>query len=316
MAVRRIRKWQTLGLSMLTLLTACSNGTVTRSATAPQRTTAPQGGPAQLASDNPFRTGRTLVIAHAGGDGLFPENTLFAYRQSIALGSEVVDADVRLSADGVLVAIHDTTVDRTTNGSGGVADMSFAELAALDAGWSWERNGEHPFRGRGIGVPSIEQILTEFPTTLTTLDLKDQRVDLVAPVCGLLRRLGRTSDVYIGSDSSDQVLRFREVCPEVRTSATDDERAMMRAAREAGDTTFTTPQRVGQPPYIGSDGTKRITADYLEFSHMHDIAVLTWVVDDRDQLRELIELGVDGVYTRRPDVMVDVLNEMGLREQG
>ncbi len=313
MAVQQARKWRALGCGVLALATACSNAEANRGEVPAPSASTLRGEPDAAATDNPFRTGRTLVIAHAGGDGLFPENTLYAYQQSTALGSEVIDADVRLSADGVLVAMHDSTVDRTTNGVGAVADMTFAELRALDAGWGWERDGDHPFRDKGIGVPSIEQILTEFPTTLATLDLKDQRVDVVEPVCRLLRSLRRTDDVYLGVDTTEQVLRFREVCPEVRTSATDDERALMRAARETGDTTFTTPQRVGQPPYIGSDGTKRITSDYLDFSHTLGLAVLTWVVDDPDQLRELIELGVDGVYTRRPDVMIDVLTEMGLR---
>lgn len=87
----------------------------------------------------------------------------------------------------------------------------------------------------------------------------------------------------------------------------------MRAARDAGDLSFVTHQLVGQPRYLSDDGTKRITAEYLQFSHRMGVAVLTWVVDDPEQLRELISLGVDGIYTRRPDVMIDVLNAMGLR---
>ena len=265
------------------------------------------------APDNPFRTGRTLVIAHSGGDGLFPENTMLAYERSTQLGSDVIDVDVRLTADGVLVAIHDSNVGRTTNGTGAVKDFTFDEIQRLDAGYRWQHGEEFPYRGEGIVVPSVEAILDRFPTMLATLDLKDQRVELVEPVCELLRRMDRVESVYVGSDSGDQVRRFREVCPELRTSGTDEERQLMRAARDAGDMSFVTHQLVGQPRYLSDDGTKRITAEYLKFSHRMGIAVLTWVVDDPEQLRELISLGVDGVYTRRPDVMIDLLTEMGLR---
>ena len=87
----------------------------------------------------------------------------------------------------------------------------------------------------------------------------------------------------------------------------------MRGARDGNDTSFVTNQLVSQPSFIGSDGTARITPGYLAFSHSIDIAVLTWVVDDPSDMRHLIEMGIDGIYTRRPDVMVGVLESMGLR---
>lgn len=257
-----------------------------------------------VAPGNPFRTGHTLIIPHGGGDGLFPENTIYAYEHSMALGGEVVDIDVSLSADGVLVAFHDATVERTTNGTGAVANMTMAQLAELDAGWGFERGGDHPFRDKGIGVPTLKQVLQRFPTTPTTLDVKDERVELAAPICALLRDLGRTRDVYIGTDGAAQVVGFRSACPEVNTSGTDEERKAMRTARDAGDTAFTTRQLVSQPSYKAADGTIRITKAFLDFSHSKGIAVLTWVVDDPKDMAALMALGVDGIYTRRPDLMI------------
>jgi glycerophosphoryl diester phosphodiesterase len=262
-------------------------------------------------SDNPFRIGRPLVIPHAGGDGLFPENTIFAYEQSRAIGGDVIDADVFLTADGIPVAFHDSTLDRTTNGNGRVQDHTYAELATLDAGWDFERQGEFPFRGQGIGIPTIESVLTAFPDMLITLDLKDQRIDVVDPLCSLMRRLG-TETVYVGIDTDQQVERFREVCPEVRTSGTDAERQAMRVAREANDTNFATNQLVSQPRFRADDGTPRVTPETLAFSHSLDIAVLTYVVDDPDDMADLIEMGIDGIYTRRPDLLVALLTELDL----
>ncbi|HSB85840.1 MAG TPA: glycerophosphodiester phosphodiesterase family protein [Ilumatobacteraceae bacterium] len=262
---------------------------------------------------NPFRIGRPLVIPHGGGDGLFPENTLYAYEHSIPLGGDVIDADVRLTADGIPIAFHDATLQRTTNGTGNVEDKSYAELADLDAGWNFMKDGAHPFRDMGIRIPTIRSILEVFPDTLVTLDLKDLRTVAVAPLCDLLRTLKRTNDVYIGVDTTEQVTLFRQLCPEVRTSGTDADRRAMRAARAAHDASFVTNQLVSQPEFVASDGTRRITPDYLAYSHSKNIAVLTWVVDDATDMLDLIDMGIDGIYTRRPDVMVKLLEDMGIK---
>jgi glycerophosphoryl diester phosphodiesterase len=262
---------------------------------------------------NPFRIGRTLVIPHGGGDGLFPENTLYAYEKSQALGGDVIDIDVFMAAHNVLIAMHDDTLDRTTNGTGRVSQTTYDAISKLDAGWNFKKNGKFPFRNKGITVPTIEAVLKRFPKTPATLDLKDLRVEAVAPICTLLRKLNRTSDVYVGVDTAEQVMAFRAACPEVSTSGTDAERRAMRAARDVKDATFVTKQLVGQPRFKADDGTKRITADYLAFSHSKGIAVLTWVVDDPKDMAELINLGVDGIYTRRPDVMVRVMKDLKKR---
>jgi glycerophosphoryl diester phosphodiesterase len=261
---------------------------------------------------NPFRIGRPLVIPHGGGDGLFPEDTLYAYEHSMAMGGDVVDADVLLTADDIPIAFHDATLERTTNGTGSVEGKTYAELATLDAGWNFVRNGDHPFRGKGITIPTIESILRAFPHALVTLDLKDLRTAAVPPLCSLIRALHRADDVYIGVDAAAQVMLFRQLCPEVRTSGTDAERRAMRAARASNDPSFVTHDLVSQPPFLAPDGTKRITPDYLAYAHSKDIAVLTWVVDDPSDMADLINIGVDGIYTRRPDVMIKLLNEMGL----
>jgi len=261
---------------------------------------------------NLFRTGRTLVIPHGGGDGLYPENTLFAYEQSQELGGDVIDIDVRVAADGVLVAFHDSTLDRTTNGTGSVDALTSVELGQLDAGFHFEVDGAFPFRGQGIGVPTVEEIMRAFPDTLTTIDLKNAGATPVQPVCDLLQELGRTDDVYVGVETNAQPELFRAACPEIFTSGTSAERQQRRAAQAAGRSSSPVAQLVSQPGYRGSDGQPRIDAEYIEFAQASNSAVFTWVIDDRETLTELIEMGIDGIYTRRPDIMLDVLDELGL----
>ena len=267
---------------------------------------------AQTAStDNPFMIGRPLVIPHAGGDALFPENTLYAYEHSIAMGGDVVDVDVSLTADGIPIAFHDSTLDRTTNGTGRVQDTTLDDIVKLDAAWNFQPDENFPLRGMGITVPTLEAILTAFPHTLTTLDLKDLRTEAVEPICSLLTALHRVDDVYVGVDTDEQVLTFRQSCPQVHTSGTSAERKSTREARLAGDTTFISRQLVGQPAFLADDGTRRITADYLAYSHHLGVAVLTWVVDDPADMTDLIEMGIDGIYTRRPDLMIQLLQDLG-----
>ena len=256
---------------------------------------------------NPFRTGRTLVIPHGGGDGMFPEDSMIAYERSTAMGGQVIDVDVRVSGDGVLIAFHDLTLQRTTNGTGRVDETRFAELSKLDAGYNFTLAGKHPFRGKNVRIPTLESILKKFPKMLVTLDVKDERAFLAKPLCDLIARLGRSNDVYIGTDSTAQVEGFRTICPAVRTSGTDADRKAMRAARNAGDASFVTKQRVSQPEYRASDGTMRITPEYVAFAHSKGVAVLTWVVDDPADMARLVAMGVDGIYTRRPDLLVKVL---------
>jgi glycerophosphoryl diester phosphodiesterase len=252
---------------------------------------------------------RTLVIPHSGGDALFPEDTLFAYEQSIGMGGDVVDIDVQTSADGIPVAIHDATVDRTTNGNGSVSSLTYKQLARLDAGYKFKTNGKYPFRGKNIRIPTLQSILKKFPKTLVTIDLKDLRIEAVLPLCELITRLHRDDDTYIGVDTNEQVQEFRRRCPNIYTSGTDEERRASRAARESGDLTFRSNQLVSQPPFIADDGTRRVTPQTLNFSHRMNTAVLTWVVDDPKQLKELIDLGVDGIYTRRPDILLKLLRK-------
>ena len=199
-------------LAIAGLVVACLGVTIaiaTRSGSKRFRATVPAG----IDRPNPFRVERTLVIPHGGGDALYPEDTLHAYEHSRALGGDVIDLDVQTTSDGVPVAMHDDTVDRTTNGRGNVHDMTFAEISKLDAGWSFKQQGTFPFRGMGLNVPSVRDVLAKFPGVLATLDLKDLRVTAMKPLCTMVHDLNMSDRIYIGVDTNEQVSEFRKLCP-------------------------------------------------------------------------------------------------------
>lgn len=255
---------------------------------------------------SPFHTDKMLVIAHAGGEALGPANTLTAMRLSMAAGADVNDADVHVTADGVLVAIHDDTVDATTNGKGFVSSMTLAQLQTLDAAQSFAGpKNDFPYRHKGVIIPTIEEVLSAFPSTLTSLEFKDDSGPAPEILCTLLRKLGRTQSVYLSSDTDAAIEQFKADCPEVTTTVTDAMVPIMRAAQASGEA-WCSPVAIGQPPY---NETRKPTTASLKWSHDHGLANFTWTVDDPETLRYLASIGMDAVYTRRPDIARKIVDE-------
>ena len=128
--------------------------------------------------------GRPLVMAHRGGAGLWPENTMFAFERAAEMGADVIETEIHSTADNNLVLIHDKTVDRTTNGTGPVNSFTLAELKELDAGYKWTTDGGRtfPFRGKGITVPTLEEVFTGLPNIPINIDIKQIAPSLAAPL--------------------------------------------------------------------------------------------------------------------------------------
>lgn len=244
-----------------------------------------------------FRQRKPLVIAHASSTHFGPGNTLPMLRAAVKAGADVVDADVRVTADGVLVAAHDDSLRGLTKTSGSVSTMTYAELLRFDLGDSWPGPaGDFPLKGKRVRVPTIEQILTAFPNRLTSLEFKVTGGEKT--MCTLLRRLNRTKNVYIGSAGDAPVNNFKPLCPEVTTTVTDALVDEMRAARDNPDSTWCSPVPIGQPPYR----RERFTKDFVDWNHDRGLAIFTWTVDDPHTLERLAVAGVDAVYTGRADL--------------
>jgi len=132
--------------------------------------------PRAKAEDHPFFTeARTLAIAHQGGRGLWPENTLLAFERALDLGVDVVEMDLRGTSDRHIVVHHDPSVERTTEGAGLVRELTLEEIRALDAGYRFEVEADgtltHPYRGRGLVVPTLLEVLDRFPESRLNLEM-------------------------------------------------------------------------------------------------------------------------------------------------
>ena len=127
------------------------------------------GGPPPT---NPFLTGRPWILAHQGGEAVWPSNTLLAFRESARLGVDMLDTDLHATTDGALVLSHDDTVDRLTDGHGRIRDLTLAQLRRLDAGYRFTRDGQHfPYRGRGLTIPMLEEALAAAPGLPWTIEI-------------------------------------------------------------------------------------------------------------------------------------------------
>jgi glycerophosphoryl diester phosphodiesterase len=256
-----------------------------------------------------YRPAQPLVIAHRGGAALRPENTLMAFRHARALGADVLELDVRATADGQLVVLHDPTVDRTTDGSGAVATLALADVRKLDAGYRFTTDGGRtfPYRGGGIAIPTLDEVLTTLPDASLSIEIKPPAAPLARPLCAALQAAAATGRVTVGSFDGAGLERFRDVCPGVATGAAPFEVGRFATAvalafvplPRLAAVVLQLPERYRGVPVL----TPRVVAA----AHAHGVPVHAWVIDDADDMRRLLALGVDGIVTDRPDVLLGVL---------
>src|ERR671920_1323446 len=152
-------------------------------------------------------------LAHRGASSLAPENTIEAFRLALEAGAGGLELDVHMTRDGHIVVIHDATVDRTTNGSGAVSEMTFDELRRFDAGHDFSPDGgpTRPYRGRGVRVPTLSEVLEEFPGVAVNIDLKDGPPGIQAAVLGVLRETKTWRRTLVVSTRHTPVKRFRKI---------------------------------------------------------------------------------------------------------
>jgi glycerophosphoryl diester phosphodiesterase len=252
---------------------------------------------------------RPLVMAHRGGAGLWPENTLYAFERARSLGVDVIEMDVRSTADGTLVVIHDASVGRTTDGDGLVSRMQLAELKKLDAGYRWSSDGgrSFPLRGRGLTVPTLAEVFAAFPEMRFNIEPKQETPSLAAPLCRVIREHGMTNRVIVGSFRQTVLDEFRRGCPEVATSAGPSEVSKFLAMQKVGlDGSYSPSMQALQvPEYVG--GLRVLTRDFVAAAHGRKLQVHAWTVNETEDMRRLLEMGVDGIMTDRPDLLSTLL---------
>jgi glycerophosphoryl diester phosphodiesterase len=256
---------------------------------------------------------RPLVIAHQGGEGLWPSSSRYAYDQAVEMGVDVLEGDVHITRDGELVLIHDEEVDRTTNGTGLVSDMNLEEIQALDGGYYWTEDEEtYPYRGQGHTIATLRELFEVYPDILYNVEIKKSEGSIPGPLCDLIREFGLEDRVLVASFYQDKIDEFRAACPAVATSAAQDEVVRFFAMNTLLLGPLYSPRvsSVQVPEYREVQGVnlKIVTPGFVSAAHARNMEVHVWTVNDPDDMQRMIALGVDGIITDRPDLLLDLLN--------
>ena len=275
---------------------------------------------------------RTLNIAHQGGEDEAPSNTMYALERAMRLGADMLELDVHTSRDGEVVVIHDGTVDRTTNGSGSVYEMSLADVQALDAGHNsvpgegTEPGGpvsDYPFRGVRLGektpppgfvpddfrIPTLAEVMAAYPTVPTNIEIKGASDEDIGSflrnaeaLAELLNELGRSEGIVVASFSDLALARFHQLAPQIDTAAATAAVAAYKLAGVPppdGTKVFQIPIELGGVPV-----TDEAFVDQL---HADGYAIHNWTINDEPTMEQLLDWDVDGIMTAEPARLERVL---------
>lgn len=261
-------------------------------------------------ADRSVDNGWPVNFAHRGASARAPENTLEAFRIAAEDGAGGLETDVHMTIDGRVVAIHDDSVDRTTNGTGLVREMTLLELQGLDAGYRFtpDRGSTQPYRGRGVRVPEIREVLREFPGLAVNIEIKEEQPGVEEALLRVIEEEGAWDRVLVVSGKAQPVVRFRKVAGgRVRTGA---------SAREIALFHYLSRLRLEgllRPPYDALQvpteyrGTPLVTPRFVKAAHERGVRVDVWTIDDPGEMNRLLDLGADTVMTNRPDTLEEVL---------
>jgi glycerophosphoryl diester phosphodiesterase len=253
-----------------------------------------------------FPRDRVSAIAHRGGAALRPENTMAAFDHARTLGVDGVECDVHLSRDDVPMVIHDATLERTTNATGPVGSRNAAELMMLDAAHHFQERDDFPLRGKGIGVPRLADLLDRHPDLPVIIEVKGDRAEVAPPILRAIRGARRPARVFIGGFSHAVLQAFRTQAPEIPTGASREE--VEAAARRVAQ--GLAPERTGyalfQVPYFFR-GQQVLTEGFARAVTRAGIPLQSWVIDTEEDMKMLVDWGVKGLISDRPDVMVRTL---------
>jgi glycerophosphoryl diester phosphodiesterase len=300
--------------------------------------TAASSAPSGPLDQNPWLERRILNIAHQGGETEAPSNTLYALKTAKEKGADVLEIDVHATADRELVVLHDTTVDRTTNGTGRVDAMTLEQIQQFDAA-HWfvpgcgtchgkdesayalrgYATGERKLNGRmkdfarsDLTVPTLREVLETFPDELINIEIKrtaPQTAPYEKELAALLAQFGRTDDTIVVSFLDHAIEAFKLHAPEVDTATATAETAAFWASAQGPLPGAPNPRYQALQVPVQLNGITVVTPEFVAKAHANGLAVHVWTINDRAEMEALIEMGVDGIMTDRPTLLEEVLAE-------
>lgn len=260
-----------------------------------------------------LKAGRPLNIAHRGGRSLSPEHTIFAYKNALQAGADVLELDVHSTKDSEIIVIHDPTVDRTTDGKGRVNELMLSEIKRLDAGYRFTikrgNKEDYPFRGKGLTIPTLKEVFSEFPNQRINIKIKQIEPQIEDALFWIIKEMNMAENVLVVSESHESIKRFRKL----------SKGAIATGASVAEIRRFVIFMRLKMLPlYIPDADAFQIpeyhgdyhllTEGFIEKVHKKNIKIHVWTVNEKADMKRLIKMGVDGIITDYPDLLSEVVN--------
>ena len=256
------------------------------------------------------RLSKPVTIAHQGGNKIYPDESLLAFTNAINMGIQVIEFDIHRTKDGIIVINHDQTIDRLTNGTGLIREMSWVELQQVDGAYNWSPDGlTYPYRDKGIKILSLIEMMDAFPQQLYDIEIKQHDPPLEKDLCDLLRKYGVAADQAIVASFRDETLaRFHDICPEVAISLPVNQGTILYILSRVGlERLLPLDAVVAQLPTTFSTilGQLELDRRYIEAFAKGDRQVWVWTVNDSIEMKRLVKMGAHGIITDRPDILMD-----------
>jgi glycerophosphoryl diester phosphodiesterase len=252
---------------------------------------------------------RPLVFGHRGAAGQAPENTMPSFALALALGADVFELDVHASSDGVVCVMHDAELQRTTNGEGLLRQHSWAQLQKLDAGYHFTRDGvDFSFRGQGIRIPSLETLLKSHPNVPCNMEIKQEDPPIVEEVVRIVRRCGAAARVILAAEHDSIMTEIRRHAGDMATSFATLEAMDFFGRVQSGNFEGYRPAGCALqiPPRFGEH--ELVTAETLAAARRFDLEVHVWTINQREEMEELLQLGVDAIMSDLPGLARAVID--------
>ncbi len=248
---------------------------------------------------------KPLVMAHQGGEGEYPSNTMLAFTAAYQAGADALDTDMFATKDGVLVLAHDETLEHRTSCSGPIKDKTYAELLQCDFAYWWTKDGgaTYPYRDTGVKVVKLEELLDAFPSARIGLEIKQTTTQAAVDLCALINQKNAQGRMLVSSFAQENMSVFRWVCPTIATSATADEVVQFLGYMNNGFPP-------GFNPHYSSfqvpEGVVNFS-NFVDVAHFLQMKVYAWTIDTPEQTQGFIDKKVDGVNTSYPKRIIDWL---------
>jgi glycerophosphoryl diester phosphodiesterase len=256
-----------------------------------------------------FDPPRPRAIGHRGSAGTHPENTMPSFRAALDARVPYIELDIHATLDGVVVVSHDANLHRTCGVDRTIREMSFDELARLDAGARFTTDDRaFPFRASGVKIPRLAEVLSACPDTRFIIEVKQSEPSVIPAMLATIDDLKARRRVMVVSELQPPLDEIRRAANEIPTNLSYGEVADLLQAMAAKREDYVPPGDALQiPPTY--EGWKLVTPESVDFAHRHGLEVHVWTVNDEQEMRELLDIGVDGIISDYPARLMKVIAE-------